>query len=125
MGCDTYAVVLAGLTLNQVDLDRVGGPEPEDLIVEGKNEPRFAAWLAKNKSYKNLTIITIDDYNDQASDQVYIGFLLTGYCDVNYDDSIDEANCIESWDTRWKSSLNKLEVLFGKPPRIFLAITMS
>ena len=126
MGCDTYAVVFAGLTLNQVNLDCVGGPEPEALVAEGESESRFAAWLAANKNYKNLTIIKIDSYSDQSVDQTYIGFVLTPYCDINYyEGSVDEANRIVSWDTRWKSLLNKLEALFGKPPRIVFAITMS
>jgi len=126
MGCDTYAVVFAGLTLNQVNLDCVGGPEPEALVAEGESESRFAEWLATNKNYKNLKIIKIDSYGDQTVDQTYIGFVLTPYCDINcYEDSMDEANRIESWDTRWKSLLNKLEALFGKPPRIVFAVTMS
>jgi hypothetical protein len=56
--------VFAGLTLNQVNLDCVGGPEPEALVAEGESESRFAAWLAENKNYKNLTIIKIDSYRD-------------------------------------------------------------
>lgn len=77
------------------------------------------------KMIKNLAIKN-DSYSDQSVDQTYIGFVLPPYCDINYyEGSVDEANRIVSWDTRWKSLLNKLEALFGKPPRIVFATTMS